>query len=65
MHVQRTWEWQQAERLDDEGRLASEIHTALDRVLALLDEPPLASEAGSGDRGAAVEQQPVDAVVAS
>jgi hypothetical protein len=61
MHVTRTWEWAQAERLDDEGLLAGEIHAALDRVLALLDEPPLAS----GDGGAAIEQQPVEAVVAS
>jgi hypothetical protein len=65
MHVQRTWEWRQAERLDDEGLLAGEIHAALDRVLALLDEPPLASGAGGGDGGAALEQEPVDAVVAS
>ncbi|HEV3095063.1 MAG TPA: hypothetical protein VGY30_11180 [Solirubrobacteraceae bacterium] len=65
MHVQRTWEWLQAERLDDEGLLAGEIHAALDRVLALLDEPPLASETGGGEGGAAVEQEPVDAVVAS
>jgi hypothetical protein len=65
MHVQRTWEWRQAERLDDEGLLAGEIHTALDRVLALLDEPLLASEAVGGDRGAALEQEPVDAVVGS
>jgi hypothetical protein len=64
MHVQRTWEWQQAQRLDDEGLLAGEIHAALDRVLALLDEPSLASGAG-GDGSAALEQEPVDAVVAS
>jgi hypothetical protein len=93
VHVQRTWEWRQAERLDDEGLLAGEIHAALDRVLALLDEPLLSSGAASatGGRpggagidaggsalgaqadptvggsagGAALEQEPVDAVVVS
>jgi hypothetical protein len=74
MHVARTWEWPQAERLDDEGLLAGEIHAALSKVLTLLDEPPLAplkpgpgsAVAGAGgDGGAAVEQQAVKAVVAS
>lgn len=62
MHVARAWDWEQAQRLDDEGLLAGEIHDALDRVLALLDEPPLAP---SGEGGAAVEQEAVQAVVAS
>jgi hypothetical protein len=79
MHVSRSWDWEQAERLDDEGLLAGEIHAALNRVLALLDEPLLAPTApagsagvadldartGRGDGGAAVEQKPVDAVVVS
>ncbi|HEX5308201.1 MAG TPA: hypothetical protein VFW38_03885 [Solirubrobacteraceae bacterium] len=62
MHVARTWDWAQAQQLDDEGLLAGEIHDALDRVLALLDEPPLAP---SGESGAAIEQEAVQAVVAS
>lgn len=80
MHVSRSWEWAEAERLDDEGLLAAEIHAALDRVLALLDEPLLAASApaaGSapvagadarasrGDGGTAIEQEPVQAVVVS
>ena len=77
MHVSRSWNWAQAERLDDEGLLAGEIHAALNRVLALLDEPLLAPAADSAvagadtsthgrrDGGAAVEQEPVQAVVVS
>lgn len=83
MHVSRSWKWAEAERLDDEeGLLAGEIHAALNRVLALLDEPllPAITPAGSrdsalvadtgvrasrGDGGAAIEQEPVQAVVVS
>lgn len=42
IHVSRSWEWTEAERLDDEGALASEIHRTLNRVLELLEEPRLA-----------------------
>ncbi|MGH2835716.1 MAG: hypothetical protein ACRDK4_01965 [Solirubrobacteraceae bacterium] len=82
MHVSRSWEWAQAERLDDEGLLAGEIHDALNRALALLDEPLLAAispagggsapvaaganlRASRGEGGAAVEQEPVQAIVVS
>jgi len=41
IHVSRSWEWDEAERLDDEGLLPGEIHAALNRVLGLLDEPRL------------------------
>jgi hypothetical protein len=41
IHVSRAWDWNEAERLDDEGLLASEIHDALNRVLDLLGEPQL------------------------
>jgi hypothetical protein len=41
IHVSRSWEWNEAERLDDEGLLAGEIHDALNRVLGLLEEPQL------------------------
>jgi hypothetical protein len=80
MHVSRSWDWAEAERLDDEGLLAGEIHDALNRVLALLDEPLLAAiapatgsvrlagadtPASRGEDGAALEQEPVQAVVVS
>lgn len=41
IHVSRAWDWNEAERLDDEGFLASEIRDALNRVLGLLGEPQL------------------------
>ena len=41
MHVSRSWDWEEAERLDDEGLLAGEIRDALNRVLGLLGEPQL------------------------
>jgi hypothetical protein len=41
MHVSRSWDWNEAERLDDEGLLPGEIHDALNRVLGLLGEPQL------------------------
>jgi hypothetical protein len=59
MHVSRSWGWEEAERLDDEGLLAGEIHAALNRALGLLEEPLLPS---LGDQ---VEQHPVDAVVSA
>jgi hypothetical protein len=42
MHVARSWSWAQAERLEDEGLLALEIRDAINAVLAVLEEPPLA-----------------------
>jgi hypothetical protein len=42
IHVSRSWGWNEAERLDDEGLLRGEIHEALNRVLGLLEEPRLA-----------------------
>ena len=39
IHVSRSWDWAEAERLDDEGLLPGEIHNALNRVLGLLEEP--------------------------
>lgn len=71
MYVSRSWEWEQAERLDDEGLLAGEVRTAINKVLQLLDEPLLSSKRATGApaasrRGrAAIEQEPVDAIVAS
>ncbi len=49
MHVARRWDWNEAERLDDEGLLAGEIHDALNLVLELLGEPqlPLAVQPGA------------------
>ncbi len=41
IHVSRSWDWNEAERLDDEGLLPGEIHDALNRVLGLLGEPQL------------------------
>jgi hypothetical protein len=41
IHVSRSWDWNEAERLDDESLLAGEIHDALNRVLGLLGEPQL------------------------
>jgi hypothetical protein len=41
IHVSRSWDWNEAERLDDEGLLPGEIHDALNRVLGLLEEPQL------------------------
>ncbi len=73
MHVTRTWEWEEAERLDDEGLLTGEIHAALSRVLELLGEPPLAALAPADsaaapralESGTAIDQEAVEAVVVS
>lgn len=42
IHVSRSWQWDEAEKLDDEGLLPGEIREALNRVLGLLEEPQLA-----------------------
>ena len=39
IHVSRTWSFAEAEALDDAGLLVGEIHAAINRVLAVLDEP--------------------------
>jgi hypothetical protein len=44
IHVARSWRWDEAERLDDEGLLQGEIRAALNRVLGLLDEPQISAE---------------------
>ena len=41
MHVSRTWSFAEAEALDDAGLLVGEIHEAINRVLAVLEEPPV------------------------
>ncbi len=41
LHVARVWTLQDATQLDDEGLLAGEIRTAIERVLAVLGEPEL------------------------
>jgi hypothetical protein len=61
MHVSRSWSWEEAERLDDEGLLAEEIRDSLNRVLGLLGEPQLPLP-GGGDVG---EEQLMDAVVSA
>jgi hypothetical protein len=39
MHVACSWSWEQAERLEDGGRLVGEINGAINRVLGALEEP--------------------------
>jgi hypothetical protein len=39
IHVSRSWPFEEAVALDDEGLLAGEIHDAINRVLDLLEEP--------------------------
>jgi hypothetical protein len=41
MHVARSWSWEQARRLEDEGLLAGAIRDAVNTVLAALEEPSL------------------------
>jgi hypothetical protein len=41
IHVSRSWPWEQAEALDDEGRLPAEIGGSVNRVLEILGEPLL------------------------
>jgi hypothetical protein len=44
MHVARSWSWEEAEQLEDSGRLTGEIRDALNAVLAALEEPLLSAE---------------------
>ena len=48
LHVSRTWSFAEAEALDDAGLLVGEIHAAINRVLAVLDEPLVQTLAESG-----------------
>ncbi|HEY3866544.1 MAG TPA: hypothetical protein VGL54_10725 [Solirubrobacteraceae bacterium] len=48
LHVSRTWSFAEAEVLDDAGLLVGEVHEAINRVLALLDEPLVQTLAASG-----------------
>ena len=48
LHVSRTWSFAEAEALDDAGLLVGEIHTAINRVLAVLEEPLVQTLAASG-----------------
>lgn len=41
IHVSRTWSFDEAESLDDAGLLVGEIHEAINRVLGVLEEPPV------------------------
>ncbi|HWX45374.1 MAG TPA: hypothetical protein VNY52_08630 [Solirubrobacteraceae bacterium] len=56
IHVSRSWPFDEATQLDDEGRLAGEIHEAINRVLAVLEEPlipaPAATAPAAQARGA-------------
>jgi hypothetical protein len=54
IHVSRSWQWSEAERLDDEGLLPGEIRDALNRVLTLLDEPNVPLAGPQAEREAAV-----------
>jgi hypothetical protein len=47
LHVSRTWSFAEAEALDDAGLLVGEIHTAVNRVLAVLEEPLVQTLAAS------------------
>jgi hypothetical protein len=61
IHVSRSWSWEEAEKLDDEGLLAEQIHEAIDHVLAVLGEPPLQMPPPSQD----TDRDPTAAVTAS
>jgi hypothetical protein len=41
MRIDRSWSLEEAVRLDDQGSLVASVRAALDRVLEVLDEPPL------------------------
>ena len=56
IHVSRSWEWSEAERLDDEGLLPGQIRDALNRVLTLLDEPNVSLAGSQAEREAAVRE---------
>jgi hypothetical protein len=43
MHIARSWPLEQAEELDEDGRLAGEVRQAVEEVLRILEEPPLAA----------------------
>jgi hypothetical protein len=50
MHVTRSWALEQAEELDEDGRLAVEVRGAVSQVLAILEEPELpAAPVGAPD----------------
>lgn len=49
MHAARSWPWEQARRLEDEGQLVAAIREAVNAVLAALEEPLLNGEAGGAD----------------
>jgi hypothetical protein len=48
MHVSYTWSFAEAEALDEAGLLVGEIHEAVNRVLAALDEPLVQTLVASG-----------------
>jgi hypothetical protein len=41
MHVTRSWALEEAEELDEDGRLAAQVREAVGEVLGILEEPPL------------------------
>lgn len=47
LEVTRRWGWEEARRLDDRGDLSEQVRASIDRVLRLLDEPPLVPESGA------------------
>lgn len=57
IHVSRSWEWREAEKLDDDGLLPGEIRDALNRVLTLLDEPNVSPPDSQAEREAAVSAE--------
>lgn len=54
IHISRSWQWSEAEKLDDEGLLPGEIRDALNTVLTLLDEPNVSPPSSQAEREAAV-----------
>ncbi len=60
MHATRVWPEEQAEELDEAGRLAGEVRSALSEVLCILDEPPLPPTDGGlpGEAPVSVAGQP-------
>ena len=48
LHISRTWSFAEAEALDEAGLLVGEIHAAINRVLAVLDEPLVQTLAAVG-----------------
>jgi hypothetical protein len=49
IHVSRTWSFAEAEALDDAGLLVGEIHAAINRVLGVLEEPPVQMLSAAAD----------------